>query len=139
MVYVKYKERNIMYKIENVKPQPIMMHTLSKSTRGNMRNKLTVLDVSGMTWLEKKKLVEKEIMIAYGDIPEHVLFLRRQTVKNKTNPDGLRLFIFCPWLKRNRFDDYGGVIKLGQIFKAFNKQIEGKTNPDLLVEEQCIV
>lgn len=125
----------MVFKIDNVKAQPLMIHTLKETKTGILRNQLIEYNVSGMTWTEKKELIEKEMKLVYGDIPKGVSFLKRETKKNEVNPDGLRLFVYCEWIKRNRFYDYKGILRVGRIFKAINKQIEGKTKKDILKKD----
>ena len=120
------------FKITNVEAQPVMTHTLGTDYQGKMRNKLTVLDVAGMPWKEKRDWIHKELVTAFGEIPDGVMVVKRKTKPDKWNPDGLRIMVHCAWLKRQRFDDYRGDYKLGTLIKAINKQIDGKTKRRLL-------
>jgi hypothetical protein len=122
-----------MFKIKNVHSQPVMTHTLGETKTGKIRNKLTVLNFDGMLWKEKKNILEKELVNAFTAIPDGVSFIKRKTQKTKINPDGLRIFVHCKWIKRNRFYDYKGKFKLGTLIKSINKQIEGKTKKTILV------
>jgi hypothetical protein len=117
-----------------IKSQPHMIHNLRETKTGITRNQLIEHNVSGKLWNEKKELVEKEMKFLYGCIPTGISLLKRETKKTDINPDGLRIFVHCDWIKRNRFYDYKGVLKLGRIFKAINKQLEGKTKSNILKE-----
>lgn len=121
-----------MFKIKNVDSQPTMTHTLGESKNGTLRNKLTVLNVAGKVWKEKRDLVQEKLEVAFERMPEGVAFCKRKTPKNKWNPDGLRLLVHCAWIRRNRFYDEDGMFKLGTLIKAINKQIEGETKYHIL-------
>ena len=122
------------FKIENVQAQPVCTHTLTESVRGKLRNKLTVLDVAGKTWKEKRDMIYELLIHDFGEIPEGVSFMRRKTnaKDKKNNPDGLRILVYCTWIKRNRFYDENGKFNYGTVVKAVNKQIIGFTKKHIL-------
>ena len=119
--------------IKNVNTQPVMAHTLTEDKNGKLRNQLTILDVSGKTWKEKRDMIHEQLVYVYEDVPEGISFLKRKTPVNEWNPDGLRILVHCSWIERNRFYDEFGQFKLGTVIKAVNRQVEGKTKDHILL------
>lgn len=105
---------------------------VKKTFNGRMRKQLIILDVKGKTWETKKELVHKKLIKSFYGVPNGVSFHKRKTSDLKNNPDGLRLFVKCSWIKRNRFDDKNGVFHVGSLIQAINRQIEGKTKDNIL-------
>lgn len=124
------------FKITNVKSNHNATHTISTTKTGKDRNQLTILDVDGMEWQEKKELVEKELKNIYEEIPDGISFIKRKTWPDENNPDGLRIFVHCCWIKRNRFHDNYGKFELGRLVKAINKQIDGETRKRILLKKK---
>ena len=122
-------------KILNVKSNKDYCKEIVTTISGRIRRQLSVMDVSGKTWSEKRKDIHDFFIKVYGDIPNGVSFARRKTKDLKNNPDGLRIFVLCSWIKRNRFFDKDGIFHMGSVLQAINKQIEGKTNKKILKEE----
>ena len=108
---------------------------ITQTVRGKIRKQLKVIDVSGMTWIQKKNEIEEHLYIAYNKIPDGITFSKRKTKDIKNNPDGLRIFVLCNWIKRNRFYDDGGIFKIGSLMQAINKHIEGTTRKNILIME----
>ena len=119
-------------KITNVKPNHEKTKKFVKNFSGKVRKVFITLDVKGKTWEEKKKIVQDKLIKTYGDIPDGVVFSKRAT-KDRNNPDGLRLFVLCSWIKRNRFHDNKGFFPFGSLCNAINKQVEGRTKNNILL------
>lgn len=118
--------------IKNVKANNDFTKHVVKTFNGRMRKKLVVLEVEGKTWEEKKELINKKLVRAYGKLPNGISFEKRKTNDKKNNPDGLRFFVKCFWIRRNRFHDYKGIFHLGTLIQAINRQIKGKTRNNIL-------
>jgi hypothetical protein len=68
---------------------------------------------------QKRSLVEKELIDAFGYIPRELLF---------RNIKGSRLFVQVPWLKRQRaFEGKDNVFPVGYLLKACVDEAYGKT------------
>ena len=120
-------------KINNVNVNHDNHKEMIQTISGRIRKKLKVFDTDNLSWDDKKKMITEYLIDTYGEIPQGVSFSKRKT-KDKHNPDGLRIFVICDWIKRNRFYDENGVFKIGTLINAINKQIEGKTNPKIMCE-----
>lgn len=118
--------------IYNIKKanRELSKHTI-RSKNGKLRRKLIILNVSGLSWTKKKNLIHKHLIKVFGQVPSGIVFDKRKT-KDINNPDGLRLFVRCNWIKVNRFYDYKGEFKLGTLIEAINRQIENKTKNNIL-------
>ena len=88
---------------------------------GQVRRKLCIVDVNGKSFEEKKEILGSRLKDTYGTIPKGVSFKKMQTRKSIQNPDGIRVLVYCNWIKRNRFYDENGKFKFGRIVKAINK------------------
>lgn len=117
--------------ITNVKSNYTYCKEVVKTIDGRIRKKLIVMDVSGKTVAEKRKLISDKLLKAYGAIPDGITFSKRKT-KDKHNPDGYRIFVVCEWINRNRFYDDKGEFKIGTLMTAINKQIDGQTKKQIL-------
>lgn len=118
-------------KINNVKVNNDNHKEMVQTIGGRVRKKLKVFDVDNLTWENKKTLITEHLFETYGDIPDGITFSARKT-KDSHNPDGLRIFVRCSWIKRNRFYDNKGIFPIGTLINAINKQIEGKTKSNIL-------
>lgn len=123
-------------KITNVNSNQDYSKEVVKTVSGRIRKKLAVMDVSGKTWNDKRKDVKKVLMKVYKDIPDGINFARRKTKDLNNNPDGLRLFVLCSWINRNRFYDEKGIFNIGSLLQAINRQIDGKTKKNILIKEK---
>ena len=87
-----------------------------KKTQGSS---IVLLPSSGMTWEEKKIMIEEKITDKFGEIPEGVTFkkLNMKSGSCETNPDGMRLLVNIEGLRRQRLYDYKGRFKLNRIYK----------------------
>jgi len=121
--------------IRNVKSNYTYCKEVIKTMDGRIRKKLSVLDVSEKTLTEKREIITKRLLRVYGAIPDGVRFSKRKT-KDPFNPDGYRIFVMCDWIKRNRYYDEKGKFKIGSLIVAINKQIEGKTNKNILITDK---
>ena len=118
--------------IHNIKKpnKELSKHTV-ETKNGRLRRVLKVLNVSGLSWTRKKNLIQKHLIDTFGTIPSGVVFDKRKT-KDINNPDGLRVFVRCNWIKVNRFYDYKGEFKIGTLIEAINRQVENKTKKSIL-------
>ena len=121
--------------IKNVKSNYTYCKEVITTINGRIRKKLSVLDVSEKTLTEKREIITKRLLRVYGAIPDGVRFSKRKT-KDPFNPDGYRIFVMCDWIKRNRYYDEKGKFKIGSLIYAINKQIEGKTNKNILIMDK---
>jgi hypothetical protein len=119
-------------KILNVRSNYDHSKEAINSLKGKVRVQLSIENVAGKTWLQKKNLVMNKLLKVFGDIPTGVSFAKRETRDLENNPDGLRIFVICDWIKRNRFHDNKGIFHMGSLIQAINRQIEGKTKKRLL-------
>jgi len=119
--------------IKNVNTNTDDLHEIIETGDNKFRKKLVKINMVGLNFDSKKELIKKELEKTYGSIPEGITFRKLSTQKSHDNPDGFRVLLNCNWIKRNRFYDYKGEFKLGRVFKAINKQIEGTTNKDILI------
>jgi uncharacterized protein YfkK (UPF0435 family) len=106
-----------------LKSNPNYCKEITQTIRGKIRKKLKVINVSNMTWEQKKNEIKEHLYMAYGNIPDGLTFSKRKTKDIKNNPDGLRIFVLCNWIKRNRFYDDGGKFKLGAFIVNINEHI----------------
>jgi len=107
-------------------------HDVVESDNSKYRKKLIKLDVSGLTYNEKKELLKNEIEKSCPSIFDDISFKKISTRKSVHNPDGIRILIHCNWIKRNRFFDLDGKFRLGTVYKAYNKYKTGTTNESIL-------
>jgi hypothetical protein len=128
---IKERKRKSM-QIRNVKINNRFTKEVQETFNGRMRKKLVTLNVKGKSWEQKKNLIYDKLIKIYNDIPEGVSFHKRKTKDIKNNPDGLRVFVKCDWIKRNRFDDQKGIFNFGTLIQAINRQIAGRTKKNIL-------
>ena len=121
--------------MNNIKANTDYCKEVKTTTKGKIRKVLSTIDVYGKTWNEKRKIIEEILIKSYGKIPDEISFYRIKTKDFENNIDGLRIFVVCDWIKRNRFYDNKGIFKIGSLLNAINKQIEGKTKENILKME----
>lgn len=124
--------------INNVKANYKKTKEISQNINGKIRKKLVTLNVKGMDWEEKEKIIKENLIKIYSTIPNGITISKRKTSDKDNNPDGLRIFVKCNWIKRNRFHDYKGTYPLGSLLQAINRQIEGKTKENILKQQTTV-